>query len=65
MKQMFLPKQFVHIGFTVTEVPKSTKELTTVELEEYAMRIRVFANQELGLQLPLPNESPIHDPHTA
>lgn len=56
-KQMFLPKQFVHLGPTDTEVPKSTRELTTAEFEEYALRVRVFANRDMGLQIPLPNES--------
>ena len=55
-KQMFLPRKFVQIGKREREVTKSTTDLGTVEMEEYLMRVRVFANQELGIIVPLPNE---------
>jgi hypothetical protein len=37
-------------------VPKSTSLLSTAEFEDYALRCRVFANEFLGLSIPLPNE---------
>lgn len=57
LKMMFLPRQFVSLGEKVTEVAKSTKDLTTVEFEDYLMRCRVFAGEELQIQVPLPNQS--------
>jgi len=39
---------------------KSTTKLTTLEMEDYLEKIRVFASRELGCFLPLPNET-IHD----
>ena len=56
MKDMFLPKVFVTIGDNEYEVRKSTTDLTTSEMEDYLMRIRAFAAQELNLGIPLPNE---------
>jgi hypothetical protein len=38
------------------EVTKSTKNLDTKEFEEYLEKIRMFAAQELDVQIPLPNE---------
>lgn len=37
-------------------VPLSTKNLTTVEFEEYLDRVRRWAAQYLSLYIPLPNE---------
>ena len=37
---------------------KSTAELSTVEAEEYYMRIRTWMATEYALAIPLPNESP-------
>ena len=39
---------------------KSTTKLTTLEMEDYLEKIRVFASRELGCFLPLPGET-IHD----
>jgi len=36
---------------------KSTTKLTTLEMEDYLEKIRVFASRELGCFLPLPHES--------
>jgi hypothetical protein len=56
-KQMFLPKDHLLMGKDVEVViPKSTKNLSTVELEEYLMRVRVWASTELSLSIPLPNQ---------
>lgn len=35
---------------------RSTTELDTKEFEQYADRCRFFMNQELGINVPLPNE---------
>lgn len=34
----------------------STTELTTSEMEDYLSQIRIWASEDLGLVLPLPNE---------
>jgi len=39
---------------------QSTTKLTTLEMEDYLEKIRVFASRELGCFLPLPGET-IHD----
>ena len=48
------------INGEVVEYTKSTTELSTIEMEDYLQKIRVFASSELGCFLPLPNET-IHD----
>ncbi len=58
MMSMFLPRSFITVGKAEQEVRKSTTELSTVEMEDYLMRIRVFAAQDLQCQIPLPNEPP-------
>lgn len=35
---------------------KSTTDLTTIQFNEFTENIRIWANEFLGLQLPLPNE---------
>lgn len=35
---------------------KSTKQLTTVEMEEYLSDIRQWASRDLNIYIPLPNE---------
>jgi hypothetical protein len=35
---------------------RSTKDLSTVEFEEYMTRVREWAGQDLGILVPLPNE---------
>ncbi len=39
-----------------TLVPRGTKDLTTVEFEEYAANARMFASKFLSVYIPLPNE---------
>ena len=36
---------------------KSSTDLTTMEFEDYMSKIRTFASRELGILLPLPNET--------
>ena len=55
-KDKFLPRQFVIIAGEERNVPKSTKDLTTAEMEQYLERVRAWAAQELRLGIPLPGE---------
>lgn len=55
LKWKFLRKQVGNI-FTV----KSTAVLDTVGFEEYLMQCRVFAQTELNINVPLPNEVEIN-----
>lgn len=57
LKTLFLPREYVQIGEKEVETPKSTKDLTTSEMEDYLLRCRIFASEELSIQIPLPNES--------
>lgn len=56
LKNMFLPREFATIGKLEIEVVKSTKKLTTAEFAKYLRQIEAFANSELGIRLPEPNE---------
>ncbi|MFA4990580.1 MAG: hypothetical protein WC579_01550 [Candidatus Paceibacterota bacterium] len=38
------------------KIPKSTTELSTIEMEDYLSKIREFASMELGVYIPSPNE---------
>ena len=38
-------------------IPKSTRSLSTIEMEEYLEHIRAFAASELNVNIPLPHES--------
>jgi hypothetical protein len=38
------------------KVPRSTSELSTLEMEDYLSRVREFASMELGVYIPEPNE---------
>lgn len=55
-KSLLLPRMFVTIAGKERSVPKSTTELTTVEMEQYLERIRAFAAAELRMNVPLPGE---------
>lgn len=57
MKAMFLPRKFIAIGSKEVELTKSTTTLSTLDMEEYLEKVRVFAAQELGMKIPLPHES--------
>ena len=39
------------------KIPKSTRDLNTLEFEEYEERCRRFAAEFLGVDIPLPNEN--------
>ncbi len=39
------------------EVVESTTRLSTVEFETYLQKVRMFASTELGIFIPLPNET--------
>lgn len=39
-------------------VPGETKNLTTIEFEDYLERVRAWALEYLNLTIPLPNETP-------
>ena len=55
-KSEFLPKRIVTIGGVETEIPGSTKKLTTKEMVEYMDRIDRFCIQNLAISLPIPCE---------
>lgn len=55
LKQMFL-KNTIMIGNKEYNVPRSTKELDTVQMEEYLKHIREWASNDLGIYIPMPNE---------
>ena len=40
----------------ILKTMKSTKDLSTVEMEEYLANIRMWASRDLGVYIPLPNE---------
>lgn len=58
-KAKFLPRIFFapKKGIEELELTKSTTTLSTFDMEEYLERVRAWAGQELGLQIPMPNES--------
>ena len=60
----FLIPNLITINFGKNDIPiadtLSTTKLTTLEMEDYLEKIRVFASRELGCFLPLPGET-IHD----
>lgn len=52
LKLHFCQKRFV--GNLVA--PSSTARLDTIDFETYLEKVRVWAQQELGVSIPLPNE---------
>lgn len=56
MGRMFLRYDKELPNGTVESFVRSTTTLSTMEMEEYLERIRVFALTELGTYIPLPNE---------
>lgn len=56
VKELFLPRKFVTLGNNEVEVAKSTTELTTDEFNLYLERIRTWAETELSIRIPNPNE---------
>jgi hypothetical protein len=59
LKQMFSPKWYAHFS-TLTDtskgIPTSTTRLDTIEFVEYTEKCRMWANEFLGLEIPLPGE---------
>jgi len=55
-KDKFLLKRVVTIGGVETEIPGSTKKLTTKEMVVYMDRIDRFCIQNLAISLPIPCE---------
>jgi hypothetical protein len=46
-------------GISLKQIPRSSKELNTVEFEIYLAEIRQWASRDLGCYIPLPNEDMI------
>jgi len=55
-KELFLPRRFVQLGTNEVEVAKSTTQLSTDEFEKYLTQLRAWAETELNIRIPLPNE---------
>ena len=61
LKTLFLPKKVAMLdgnGDVVNElvIGGSTTVLKTIEFEDYMERIREFAREKFGIEIPLPNE---------
>ena len=59
LKQMFSPKwhfQSVSHPIEACSIPTSTTRLDTIQFVEFTEKARVWANEFLGLQIPLPGE---------
>ena len=58
LKQMFSPKWHIATGNEIGSegIPTSTTRLDTLEFVEYSEKCRVWANDFLGLNIPLPGE---------
>lgn len=60
LKGIFLPKE-LNFGIMKVISTRSTTSLKTDEFEDYLEKVRVWANQEFGLLIPLPNEVELPD----
>src|ERR1035437_3161438 len=57
LKQMFSPKwHFASNLMGASSIPTSTARLDTIAFVEYTEQCRLWANEFLGLQIPLPGE---------
>lgn len=57
MKHKFLSRM-LHLNETEEyNIPISTADLTTVEMEEYLSNIREWASSKLNVFIPMPNEN--------
>ena len=57
-KQKYLMNYITSLSFiSGVQYHKSTTKLSTIEMEDYLEKIRVFASRELGCFLPKPNET--------
>ncbi len=57
MRLMFLPYEKVLKNGKVVTLGQSTKDLDTLEMEDYLEKIRVWALTEWMVRIPLPNET--------
>jgi len=60
LKSTLLPKEFEFATMKITS-SRSTTSLNTSEFEEYLEKVRIWANQEFGVIIPLPNEVALPD----
>lgn len=57
LKQMFSPKWHYPAGLIgAAGIPTSTTRLDTVEFTDYIEKCRLWVNEFLGLNIPLPGE---------
>jgi hypothetical protein len=56
LKQMFSPKWHWAGATFNAPIPTSTTRLDTIEFTDYIEKCRLWANEFLGLQIPLPGE---------
>jgi hypothetical protein len=58
LKQMHSPKwrMYVDTGDKIADIPTSTTRLDTLAFVDYTEKCRLWANEFLGLQIPLPGE---------
>lgn len=54
LKDQFIPK----IDFLGSKISKGTSRMTTMEFEEYASKIRMWASRDWHVFIPEPNEAP-------
>jgi len=65
LKAQFNWKEVVVKDCQYIKVPQSTTKLSTVDFMEYLDKIYLFASEQLGIEIPLPNAQMsivIHDP---
>lgn len=56
LKKMFSPKWRFSFDTVTSDIPTSTTRLDTIAFVEYTEKCRLWANEFLGLQIPLPGE---------
>ena len=56
LKQMWSPKWHPFPNQNIGGIPTSTTRLDTLEFVEYTEKCRMWANEFLGLNIPLPGE---------
>ena len=54
-KDKYLPKKEIILIDEIVQIPGSTAKLNTSQFTEYLEKIRIFANTELGIELPDPD----------
>lgn len=56
LKLKFLPKKSIKINKEEFIISDSSKELNTIEFEDYLSKVRTWASLELNCLIPLPND---------